>query len=91
MKLRTEIAMTLFTSSTTRRLQLLPLLLVPPMTTGIVIAAITITITNTITADYYNYCFSFPYYYYHYMARLLLLARNLYNHTVSHRVVTILF
>ena len=71
-----EIAMTLSTSSTTRRLRLLPLLLVPPMTTGIITAAITITIANTIAVDYYYYCYSYPYYYYHYKARLLFLARN---------------
>ena len=58
-----EIGMTLCTSSTTRRLRLLPLLLVPPMSTGIITAAITITIANTIAVDYYYYCYSYPYYY----------------------------
>ena len=71
-----EIAMTLSTSSTTRRLRQLPLLLVPPMTTGIITAAITIAIANTIAVDYYDYCYSYPYDYYHYKARLLFLARN---------------
>ena len=71
-----EIAMTLSTSSTTRRLRQVPLLLAPPMTTGIIAAAITIAIANTIAVDYYDYCYSYPYDYYHYKAGLLSLAQN---------------